>query len=277
MESLAIVRTIRRAATGYPIAAILLCVAGTLAASGAAAHGETIPYVSSKCSGSPDGMIYVAAGHHVFHQPPQNLRYIHGISPELATGLPVSPRPFEPNGCPNHPMRGAGFEFSTFSDVDNPGMADFAIGGSVQIIDIDPSSWWDTFELFSLRANACGSGTEIAPGLIACRPTATNSADQRKRSPFVVLVDPRHYAGPLGQSLAVHCQANLLNQVGDDVCEISYRLGQDVSIWYHFQTSLLPLSGLIAFDRELRRRLSEAEIADYWWPVFPASRPAVQH
>ena len=59
----------------------------------------------------------------------------------------------------------------------------------------------------------------------------------------------------------------------DHVCEISYRLDTDVGVWYEFHTSAMPLSGVIDFDRELRRRIAEAEVSDYWWPVFPASRP----
>jgi hypothetical protein len=253
----------------------MLCL-GVLAASGAAAQGIT--YDSSKCASNPNGMIYVAAGRHVFHQPVENLGYVHGLSPETLAGLPIPPRPFEPKGCPDHPMRGSGFKFSSFSDVANPTMADAAIGGSVQIIDIDPWSWWDTHELYSLStANSCDATAEgkaeIAPGLIACRSPA--SADRPRHSRFVVIVDPRHYAGPLGQSLAIYCAADLRSEVDDHHCELSYRLTQDVGIWYDFRTSLLPLSRLVAFDRELRRRIAGAEVADYRWPVLPASRPVL--
>jgi hypothetical protein len=241
---------------------------------GAAEQGETIRYNSAKCSGNPGGMIYVAAGRHVFHQPFDNLRYVHGMSPEMAAGLPVPPRPSEPGGCPDHPLRGIGFKFSPFSDVADPERAATATGGSVQIIDIDPSSWWDTHEVYSLsNAGACGTRSEVAPGLTACRPAAASPPD-RKHSAFVALVDPRQHAGPLGQPLAILCKPDSPNQTENHLCEVSYRLDQDVGVWYHFQTSVLPLSGLIDFDRELRRRISEAEVADYWWPVFPASRPS---
>jgi hypothetical protein len=225
-------------------------------------------------------MIYVAAGRHVFHQPVENLGYVHGLSPETLAGLPIPPRPFEPKGCPDHPMRGSGFKFSPFSDVANPAMADAAIGGSVQIIDIDPWSWWDTYELYSLSTdNSCGAipdgATEMAPGLIACRSPVVKPADRPKHFRFVVIVDSRHYTGPLGQSLAVYCAADLRGEIDDHHCEMSYRLAEDIGIWYDFRTSLLPLSRLIAFDRELRRRISEAEVVDYRWPAFPASRPVL--
>ena len=128
-----IVRNVRRAAT---TALVLLSAAGALAA----AHGDTNLYVSPRCPDNPDGMIYLAAGRHVFQQPPQNLSYVHEMSSETATGLPVPPRAFEPRGCPNHPMRGAVFTFSAFSDVDKPGSVNARFGGSVQIIDIDPAS-----------------------------------------------------------------------------------------------------------------------------------------
>lgn len=263
---------LKGAAGSFRITLSIFCLAGLFAPLGAAAQGEAI-YNSSKCSSNPDGMIYVAAGRHVFHQPFGNLRYVHGISPETAAGLPVPPRPSEPRGCPDHPLRGIGFKFSPFADVADPGKADTMTGGSVHIIDIDPSSWWDTHEVYSLsNAGSCGTAnrSEVAPGLTVCRP-ATASFD-RRHSPFVAVVDPQHHTGPLGQPLAIHCKPDLPNEI-DHLCEISYRFDQDVGIWYHFHTSLLPLSDLIAFDRELRRRISEAEVADYWWPVFPASRP----
>lgn len=266
---------LKAAVESFRIILSIVCLTGLFAPLGAAAQGETIPNNSSKCSSNPDGMIYVAAGRHVFHQPFDNLRYVHGMSPEMAVGLPVPPRPSEPRGCPDHPLRGVGFKFSPFSDVVDPDRADTATGGSVQIIDIDPASWWDTHEVYSLsNAGSCGMAdrSEVAPGLTVCRPAAASATD-RKHSPFVAVVDPRHHTGPLGQPLAIHCKPGLPGETDDHVCEISYRLDQDVSIWYHFHTSLLPLSGLIAFDRELRRRISEAEVADYWWPVFPASGP----
>jgi hypothetical protein len=59
----------------------------------------------------------------------------------------------------------------------------------------------------------------------------------------------------------------------DHVCEISYRLDTDVGVWYEFQTSVMPLTAVIDFDRELRRRIAEAEVSDYWWPALPTSRP----
>ena len=159
------------------LALLMLCLVGMAVPSGAGAPGEM--YNSSKCASHPNGMVYVAAGRRVFHQPIENLGYVHGMSPETLADLPVPPRPFEPKGCPDHPIRGSGFKFSPFSDVTNPRMADTAIGGSVQIIEIDPSSWWDTHELYSLSmTSACGAAPEgkpeIAPGLIACWSPAAN-------------------------------------------------------------------------------------------------------
>jgi hypothetical protein len=92
---------------------------------------------------------------------------------------------------------------------------------------------------------------------------------------LVAIIDPQQYAGPLGQPLAVLCNPNMSARADDYACEISYRLGQDLSVWYQFRTSLLPLSSLIAFDRELRRRIAEAEVPNYWWPVLPSGRPTV--
>ena len=227
-------------------------------------------------------MIYVAAGRHVYHQPFENLRYVHGVSLETAAGLPVPPRPWQPKGCPDHPLRGMGFKFGPFSDVTNPGAAETAIGGLVQLIEVDPASWWDTYERSSLsNPNPCAAGhargTEVAPGLTVCRPAAAISSDRRSRLPFAAIVDSQHYTGPLGQPLAILCNPNMSAGANDYLCEISYRLDHDVGVWYEFHTSLVPLSGLIGFDRELRRRIAEAEVSDYWWPILPTSRPRASH
>jgi hypothetical protein len=109
--------------------------------------------------------------------------------------------------------------------------------------------------------------------LTVCWSAAAGPAERRNRSPFVAIVDPQHYAGPLGQPLAIFCNPAMSAQAADYACEISYRLNQDVGLWYDFRTSLIPLSRLIDFDRELRRRIAEAEVPDYWWPIFPSSRP----
>jgi hypothetical protein len=111
----------------------------------------------------------------------------------------------------------------------------------------------------------------MAPGLIACRPAT--SSDRARRQPFAAVVDPRRHAGPLGQPLAILCSPNMSAGADDHVCEISYRLDTDVGVWYEFQTSVMPLTAVIDFDRELRRRIAEAEVSDYWWPALPTSRP----
>jgi hypothetical protein len=245
-------------------------------------------------------MIYVAAGRHVYHQPLENLRYVHGLSLDTAAGLPIPPRRAEPEGCPDHPLRGVGFKFGPFSDVNNPGTAETAIGGLVQLIEIDPASSWDTHERYSLsNPGSCPAGDrgasemtpgemthgevttgemtfgEMTPGLTVCWSAAAGSADRGKRSPFVALVDSRHYTGPLGQPLAVLCNPNMSADADDYSCELSYRIDRDVILWYDFRTSLIPLSGLIDFDRELRRRIAQAEVPDYGWPSLSTSRPAV--
>ena len=174
---------------------IILTSAVASLSAGSPARGDAIQYDSAKCSNSPGGMIYVAAGRHVYHQPFENLRYVHGVSLETAAGLPVPPRPWQPKGCPVHPLRGMGFKLGPFSDVTNPGAAETAIGGLVQLIEVDPISWWDTYERSSLsNPNPCAAGhargTEVAPGLTVCRPAAAISPDRRSRLPFAAIVIP---------------------------------------------------------------------------------------
>jgi hypothetical protein len=225
-------------------------------------------------------MIYIAAGRHVYHQPFENLKYVHGVSLETAADLPMPPRPWQAKGCPDHPLRGTGFKFAPFSDVANPEATPAAIGGLVQLLEIDSSSWWDTYERYALAdPGSCATepsrGSETASVLTVCRPAEATPAGRRIRAPFVATVDSRQYASPLGQPLAIFCNPDLSGNPEDHTCEISYRLAQDVGVWYEFRTSRLPLSGLISFDRELRRRITEAEVPDYGWPVLPSGRRQV--
>src|SRR6185295_2569981 len=96
---------------------------------GSPSPADGIHYDSAKCAESPPGMIYVAAGRHVYHQPSGNLHYVHGVSRETAAGLPIPPRPSQPAGCPDHPLRGMGFKFGPFSDVADPAAPETAMSG----------------------------------------------------------------------------------------------------------------------------------------------------
>jgi hypothetical protein len=265
----------RSAASPSRAAGLLLALIWVSTLVSSAADGLKVEFNSSKCSTNPHGMIYVAAGRHVFHQPVANLKYVHEVSIETAAGLPIAPRPFEPGGCPDHPLRGIAFNFDLFSDPNDPS-AEIATG-NFHLVDIDPSSWWDTHERYALsNSRVCASGSSQAdatPGIAICSSPTDRSAERGKRAAFVAVVDPQHHAGPLGQRLALHCSPASGGEFEDHTCEISYRLDQDVGVWYQFQTSLLPLSRLIAFDRELRRRISEAEVPDYWWPALSVARP----
>jgi hypothetical protein len=259
------------------ISGIMVASVGALVGAGSSTRGDGARYDSSKCARDPRGMIYIAAGRHVYHQPFENLKYVHGVSLETA-GLPMPPQPWQPKGCPDHPLRGTGFKFSPFSDVSSPESATATVGGVIQLLEIDSSSWWDTHERYSLASHgSCAaepsSGTEPAPALTMCWPVAADSADRRSRAPFAATVDPQQYASPLGQPLAILCNPDLSGDVDGYACEISYRLDQDVGVWYEFRTSRIPLSGVISFDRELRRRIAEAEVPDYGWPVLPSGRP----
>jgi hypothetical protein len=241
------------------------------------ARGNDIPYSDLKCSRHPGGMIYLAAGDHVYRQPLENLAYVHSPSVESAIGLPIAPRPFEPKGCPDHPLRGVGFKFTSFSDLADPAIGT-ATGGSIQILELDPFASWDTHDRYSLsKSNSCDTAKREPPplpGLVICGAASAASSDRGRPAAFAVIVDPGHYAGPLGQPLTVLCHSTLSTQADDYGCELSYRLQPDLGVWYQFRTSLLPLSGLIAFDRELRRRIAEAEVPNYWWPSLPGSRAA---
>ena len=196
--------------------------------------------------------------------------------------FPMPPRPSQPKGCPDHPLRGMGFKFGPFSDVSNPEAAETAIGGLVQLIEIDPSSWWDTHERYSLSsAGSCAAehSSRDRNGTWSDCVLAGRSQLGRSTEPLSVCGNCRFSAlcGPLGQPLAILCNPNMSVDADDHVCEISYRLDQDVGVWYEFHTSRIPLSGLIGFDRELRRRIAEAEVSDYWWPVLPTGRPRGPH
>lgn len=224
-------------------------------------------------------MIYVALGRHVYRQPAENLRYVHGISLETAAGLPLPPRRSEPEGCPDHPLRGIAFKFAPFSDVASPPVAGADIGSLVQLIEIDPYAWWDTNERYALAGTGvCRSGdwSEIAPTMTICRSAAASSAGSARAS-FAAIIDSRYYRGPLNQPLAILCNSDGSDHGNSHLCEISYRLDRNVGVWYQFDTSRIPLARIVDFDRELRRRIGQAEIADYGWPIVPLSNQAARH
>jgi hypothetical protein len=178
-------------------------------------------------------------------------------------------------------LRGIAFKFGPFSDVATPGIAGADIGGLVQLIEIDPYSWWDTHERYALagagecRADRWSNG-ETAPHMTICRSAAPRSAERPGSASFTAMIDPRYYSGPLDQPLAILCNSGDPNRADDYVCEISYRLEPNVGVWYQFETSQIALTRIIDFDRELRRRIAQAEIADYRWPIVPLSRPSAQ-
>lgn len=244
----------------------------------ASAPAQQQQFGASPCANNPQRMIYVAVGRHVYRQPAENLKYVHAISLETAAGLPIPPRRSEAEGCPDHPLRGIGFKFGRFSDVASAGAGEIDIGGAVQLIEIDPYSWWDTHERYALAgAGLCageGNGRETAPNMTICQSAAARPADRVAHAPFAAIIDSRYYSGPLNQTLAMLCNPGAASRAEDYVCEISYRLKRDVGVWYQFETSLSSLSRIIDFDRELRRRIADAEIADYAWPIPPLSRPS---
>lgn len=260
------------------VGAIVVLLAGAISPPlASSAYGQGLQHGASPCANNPQRMIYVALGRHVYRQPAENLKYVHGISLETAAGLPIPPRRAEPEGCPDHPLRGIAFKFGPFSDIAAPGIAEAGTGGLVQLIEIDPYSWWDTHERYALGgAGVCRTGdrSEMAPNMTICRPVGPRSAGPSGHSSFAAIIDSRYYAGPLDQPLAVLCSSGSSNHADDQVCEISYRLERNVGVWYQFETSLIPLSHIVDFDRELRRRIAQAEIADYGWPIPPLSRPA---
>lgn len=272
-------RPATRAARSRAGAIILLIAAAIVLPPASSVRGQDLQYGTSRCSHDPQRMIYVALGRHVYRQPAENLRYVHGISLETAAGLPIPPRRGEPEGCPEHPLRGIAFKFAPFSDVASPGVAGADSGGLVQLIEIDPYAWWDTHERYALAGtDVCRTGdrSEIAPNMTICRPAAARSTGS-VHAPFAAIIDSRYYSGPLNQPLAILCNSDGSNQGDDHRCEISYRLDRNVGVWYQFDTSQISLARIVDFDRELRRRIAEAEIADYGWPVVPLSSQVARH
>jgi hypothetical protein len=269
-------------AAGRRAGTVIVLIAGAISLTlVTSARAQQQQFDISPCSNNPQRMIYVAVGRHVYRQPAENLRYVHGISLETAADLPIPPRRSEPEGCPDHPLRGIGFKFGPFSDVgspgESPGVTETRIGGPIQLIEIDPHSWWDTHERYALAgAGVCRAGDrsdhETAPGMTICRPNPARAAEDPARSSFAAIIDSRFYSGPLNQPLAILCNADDSSRGDDHVCEISYRLDRSVGVWYQFSTSLISLPRIIAFDRELRRRIAQAEITDYSWPVVPFGR-----
>ncbi|MBV8835251.1 MAG: hypothetical protein JO000_01820 [Alphaproteobacteria bacterium] len=256
-------------------AAIIIILSGlTVPPFDSPARAGALAYSAAACQHKAGDMLYVAVGRHVFRQPAGNLEYVHGVSLETAAGLPIPPRLSDPEGCPDHPLRGVGFKFAPFADVESREPRNADIGIAIQLIEIDFSSWWDTYERYALAGgNGCGPhdriGPEAVPGMIVCWSTTNGPV----RASFAAIVDSQSYRAPHERPLAVLCNSDQSSQGDDYLCEISYRLDGNVGVWYEFSLSLIPLSGIIDFDKELRRRLAAAEIADYGWPTLSVSRP----
>src|SRR5262249_14997050 len=144
-----------------------------------------------------------------------------------AAGLPIPPRHSEPEGCPDHPLRGMGFKFGPFSDVASPGPEN-SIGGLIQLIEIDPYSWWDTHECYAwagagLSRAGATSDRATTHAMTRCRRGSARTPEDPARSSFASIIDSRSYGGPLNQPLAILCNPDASTRADEHVCEISYR------------------------------------------------------
>ena len=69
----------------------------------------TIRFDPSLCRENPGGVVTIAAGRTVLQIPVETLGYIRDSSLERRAMWPAPPDPTQPEGCPDHPIDGGGF------------------------------------------------------------------------------------------------------------------------------------------------------------------------
>jgi hypothetical protein len=246
----------------------------------AQAYHDQIHYDPSKCSTDPHGMVYVALGRRVFREAYEDLGYVHGDSPQKMAALPTPPKPSDPEGCPDHPIRGFGFNFKKFTtsrdsnDEVSKKFGDIA-GGEI----INSSSSLIQKSDNDIYTKICKEGqanAEVAPGLIACWYKNAVDFENRGRHGMEVQAKPEAYQTPHGGKYTLECDINFGSKQNDAYfCRTAYNIykwlndtineSYGVSIAYGFNTEKIPLKEAIAYDRELRRRIIESEVPNYPW------------
>lgn len=254
---------IARIANGLPgVAIALLAILDALPV----AHAQTppqyqshqIPFDPSKCPNDPHGMVYFAVGRYVLRQPKENLIYITGGDPAFMASLPKPPKPDEPEGCPGHPIQGAAFDLRRISAMPGePTNPASALADQLRLIlnngtvPIDMSyTFHGLCDNFRLRDNGI-------PGLLACGAPFQCSAD--------VAYMTKDYTAPIGGKIAFLCRVGVGCAPKPVFCDGGYRLREHFVINFHFLTKRIPVKDFIAADREIRRRIKEAEVPQFPW------------
>jgi hypothetical protein len=234
-----------------------------LAATNAQAHDTTIPYDPSKCSTDPHEMVYFAVGRRVYRQPMENIFYIQGYTQKMREDqhIPQPPKPSEPAGCPDHPIQALGFYLKCFSAM--PGDKDKILYANADRVPIEiinnPKHGLQNEGLLDLICNRYDLRDTSVPGFTGCK------------KPFQcdhgAVYEANDYALPFDQKMILDCVMPL--QYCEDspgICEVSYKMYDDLNVWYKFKTKDVSIQQALDYDRELRRRIEAAEIKNYRWP-----------
>jgi hypothetical protein len=228
------------------------------------ASNEKLHYDTSKCSADPHEMVYFAVGHRVFRQPIDNIFHIQGYSPQLReeAHLPQPPKPAEQEGCPDHPIQAMGYYMTHFSTVpEDKGSVLYANADKVPVEVINSLTAGlnpvdkKVFELICDKYNLRDTSV---PGLTGCKKSAECDHGAAYHA--------NNYPLPLGQTMTLDCSLPLhYCEESPGLCSVSYRLYDDLGVWYKFKTAIVPIKDALDYDRELQRRIMAAEVKHYHW------------
>ena len=266
--------------------AIVVAVAvGMLLAPAVQARADVFRHDPASCATGAEGTVTVAFGRTVFQLLIDDLRFIRGLPPEARAEDPDAPDPTQPVGCPDNPLRVPAFTIGYPPDAvresrpDQPLRLDWLVHLDwLTLFPADSSHWGPSSNSQLWFARVCqryGLREVLENGLVVCtvRPDpprdATISPDDW---PYYVQLPLEEAFGPYGGMATVQCRwgfGYLGGPSGANRCDADYRITEALHVRYRFQPRNLPISDLIAFDRELRAWIASVHVEDFVWPDQP--------
>ena len=236
------------------------------------AKDAVLHYDTSKCSTDPHDMVYFAVGRRVYRQPMENIFYIQGYSNKLRDDahLPQPPKPSDPAGCPDHPIQALGYYLRHFSAL--PGDTAKSLYANADKVPIEiinnPSPGLNAVDTksFDLICKTYHLHDDSVPGFIGCKkPFKCDHGE---------IYQAKKYSLPFHQRMILNCVVSYRYcEPQPGLCSVSYRLFDDLTVWYKFKTVNVPIKDALDYDRELQRRIGLAEVKNYPWPSDRPNNP----
>ena len=230
---------------------------GSVAPNGDYAFSTNFKYDPSKCSRDPEGMVYFAIGRRVLRQPMDNLGYMM-VSPSERRAMPHVRHPEEAWGCPDRPLQMSVYHLNRISDVTGRPAGPASAGAeAIRVIMHDG----EPFRQNKMVRLACSHDTPdfTVQGFVGCRGGA---CDTYRYYEATVYTEPNE------TKLAVTCKVwSVITpcQFEDAVCQGGYSLSDQLTLNLTFGVNFLSVENFVDADKELRRRVLEAEVKDFVW------------